>query len=91
MENRLSSRNLHINTIATSASGVYVARGIRVDAVRDASVGVREELPVVQPLTVFGDVEAVDGGWGCLVVLAGESVDAGVSHVDVLEVGAVEW
>lgn len=58
------------------------------DSIREASGGVREDLAVLQPLAVFGDVEAVDCGRVCLVVFAGEGVDARICDVDVLEVRA---
>jgi hypothetical protein len=80
--------DLHINTIAASARRVDVTLSVSVDSIRETSRGVGEELSVLQSLAVGRDVEAVDGrGLGC-VVLPGESLEAGVCYVDVLEIGA---
>jgi len=59
-----------------------------VDAVRETSRRVREELPVLQSLAVWRDVEAVDGSGLGAVVFAREGLVAGVCDVDVLEIGA---
>jgi hypothetical protein len=79
--------DLHINTIAASARRVDVTLSVSVDSIGETSRGVGEELPVLQSLAVGRDVEAV-GGLGC-VVFPGESLEAGVGYVDVLEIRAV--
>ena len=81
--------DLHINAIAASARRVDVTLSVSVDSIREPSSSVSEKLPVLQSLAVGRDVEAVDGrGLGC-VVLPGESLEAGVCYVDVLEIRAV--
>jgi hypothetical protein len=70
--------NLHINAIAASARRVDITLGVGVDSVWEPSRGVGEELPVLQPLAVGRDVEAVDGGGLGCVVFAGEGLEAGI-------------
>jgi hypothetical protein len=59
-----------------------------VDTVRKTRGSVCEELLILEPLAVGGDIEAVDGRRLGLVVLTRECLEAGVRDVDVLEVGA---
>jgi len=73
-----------MNTITHAR--VHVTHGVGVDAVRESVVAVRENLPVVQPLAVCGDVVTVDGGGEGGVVFAREAVHARVRDVDVFEV-----
>ena len=81
--------DLHINAIAASARRVDVTLSVSVDSIGETSRGVGEELPVLQSLAVGRDVEAVDGGGLGCVVFPGESLEAGVGYVDVLEIRAV--
>ena len=81
--------DLHINAIAASARRVDVTLSVSVDSIREPSSSVSEKLPVLQSLAVGRDVEAVDGGGLGCVVFPGESLEAGVGYVDVLEIRAV--
>lgn len=81
--------DLHIDAIAASARRVDVTLSVSVDSIGETSRGVGEELPVLQSLAVGRDVEAVDGGGLGCVVFPGESLEAGVGYVDVLEIRAV--
>ena len=81
--------DLHIDAIAASARRVDVTLGVGVDSIGETSRCVSEELPVLQSLAVGRDVEAVDGGGLGCVVFPGESLEAGVGYVDVLEIRAV--
>jgi hypothetical protein len=59
-----------------------------VDTVWKPRGSVCEELLVLKPLAVGGDIEAIDGRRLGLVVLTRECLEAGVRDVDVFEVRA---
>lgn len=73
---------------AISHARVDISGSITMNAVREAIIAVRKELPIAQTLTVRGNVEAVDVRWSCGVILSREGMNSRIGHINVLEVWA---